>query len=132
MTTQCSYIKRSNNNRCLANAVTDSDYCFFHDPTLAERRAEARKTGGYNRRIPSRTPQDYLPVKSVNDINIILESVINHALTMPTSQTQLKLVGSLCQIALKGQELGSLEDRITSIEKRLKMRMRNDEYKKTD
>ena len=110
---------KKNNEPCLANKINNSDHCFFHDPTMARQRAEARKTGGYNRRVRKRIPQNYRPVKSVNDINIIMESVINDALALEPSQSQLKTMGYLCQIALKGQELGSLEDRVASIEKSL-------------
>ena len=119
MATQCSYVKKSNNERCMANTVNNSEYCFFHDPAMAQRRAQARKTGGYNRRALKKIPHNYRPVKSINDINLIMESTINDALALETSQSQLKMIGYLCQIALKGQELGSLEDRITSIEKRV-------------
>ena len=125
MATQCSYVKKSNHEQCMANTVSNSEYCFFHDPSVAKRRAEARKTGGYNRRVLRRIPQNHRPVKSVNDINVIMESVINDALALEPSQSQLKTIGYLCQIALKGQELGSLEDRITSVEKRF-----DEEHKK--
>jgi len=125
MANQCSFVKKSNNGRCMANTINNSEYCFFHDPTMAQRRAEARKTGGYNRRISKITQHNYHPIKSINDVNVIMESTINEALALEPSQSQMKLLGYLCQIALKGQELGSLEDRITSIEKRIEELRKN-------
>lgn len=37
---------------------------------------------------------------------------------MESSQSQLRTVGYLCHIALKGQELGNLEERVTAIEEK--------------
>ena len=116
----------------MANTVNNSEYCFFHDPTMANRRAEARKIGGYNRRVLKRIPQNHRPIKSVHDVNIIIESAINDALALEPSQSQLKTIGYLCQIALKGQELGSLEDRVISIEKRIDKAWENEGHKETD
>lgn len=116
----------------MANTVNNSEHCFFHDPTLAKRRAEARKTGGYNRRVLKRTPQNHRSIISVHDVNLIIESAINDAITLESSQSQLKTIGYLCQIALRGQELGSLEDRVVSIENRLEKVRKNEEHKETD
>jgi len=117
MTTQCVY--NDQKKACQAYAILDSKYCFFHDPANAKKRAEARKKGGFNRRIIKNTEHNYQSIKTVNDINIILESAINRASTLECSQSQLRTLGYLCQIALKGQELGSLEDRIDILEKRI-------------
>ena len=102
MSTQCSSVKRSDNKRCLCNTIMNSEYCFFHDPAMARQRAEARKSGGYNRCVHKRIPQHHRDVKSVNDINKILESSINEALALEPSHSRLKAIGYLCQIALKG------------------------------
>ena len=115
MTMQCEY--NNNGKSCQAYAMLDSKYCFFHDPLMAKKRAEARKRGGVNRRVTKRTQHEYHPIKSIKDVNAILESAINEARTLESSQSKLRVLAYLCHIALKGQELGSLEERISIVEK---------------
>ena len=111
---QCIFTK--NGKRCRAHTIINSQYCFFHDPSNAKKRANARKQGGFNRRIIKRIQQEYHPIKSIKDINAILESAINEARTLESSQSQLRVLAYLCQIALKGQEIGSLEERLSAAE----------------
>src|SRR5438477_536537 len=47
MSRQCQSIK-PDGSRCLATAVHNSHYCFFHDPESAARRQAARTNGGSN------------------------------------------------------------------------------------
>jgi hypothetical protein len=117
MSEQCEF--RKNGKSCKAYAVLDSKYCFVHDPANAKKRAEARKRGGLNRRVIKRSQHEHHPIKSVKDINVILESAINDACALESGQSNLRTLGYLCQIALKGQELGSLEERVDIIEKTL-------------
>ncbi|MFC1912142.1 hypothetical protein ACFLXG_03195 [Chloroflexota bacterium] len=115
MSVQCEY--QNNGKQCRGYAILDSRYCFAHDPASAKKRAEARKKGGLNRRVIKRTQHKYHSIKSVKDINVILESAINEASSLECSQSNLRTLAYLCQIALKGQELGSLEERVNAVEK---------------
>jgi hypothetical protein len=117
MSVQCKY--RKNGKSCQAYSVLDSKYCFAHDPASAGKRAEARKKGGLHRRVIKRTQHEYQPIKSVEDVNIILESAINEACSLESSQSKLRTLAYLCQIALKGQELGNLEERVNALEKNM-------------
>jgi hypothetical protein len=114
MSEQCIY--KNNGNSCKAYAIHDSKFCFAHDPDSARKRAYARKKGGLNRRVIKRRDRPYRPIKSVEDINSILESAINEARVLEGSKSNLRTLAYLCQIAMKGQELGSLEERISAIE----------------
>ncbi|MFC1898807.1 hypothetical protein ACFLXP_00520 [Chloroflexota bacterium] len=114
MSVQCEYQK--NGKPCRAYAVHNSKYCFVHDPANARKRAEARKKGGLHRRIIKRADHEYHPISSIKDINTILETAINEACSLESSQSNLRTLAYLCQIAMKGQELGSLEERISTIE----------------
>ena len=115
MSIHCEY--NNNGKSCQAYAILDSKYCFFHDPSNVEKRAEARKKGGFNRRVIKRAQHEYHPIKSIKDVNAILESAINEARTLESSQSNLRTLAYLCHIALKGQELGSLEERVSATEK---------------
>ena len=125
MSIQCKH--RNNGKSCQAYAILGSSYCFTHDPANAKKRAEARKRGGLNRRVVKQTQHEYQAIKSVQDVNLILESAINEARSLECSQSQLRTLGYLCQIALKGQELGSLAERVNAIEITMdEMRQRNE------
>lgn len=114
MSTQC--LHQENGKKCQAYAIKDSEYCFFHNPGSAKKRAEARKKGGFNRRVLKSNQYEYHPIKTVNDVNAILESAINEARSLESSQSQLRTVGYLCNMAFKGQELGNLEERLNALE----------------
>lgn len=114
---QCEYSEKGKS--CGAYAILGSNLCYFHDPSMARKRAEARRRGGFNRRIIKRAQQEHYKIKTVKDINEILEVAINEACALESSQSQLRTLAYLCQIALKGQELGSLEERICALEKTL-------------
>ena len=115
MTIQCEY--KNNGKSCRAYAMLGSKYCFWHDPSTIRKRAEARKKGGLNRRIIKNNNHEHYQIKTVKDINAILELAINEAHSLVSSQSKLRTLGYLCQIALKGQELGNLEERLDAIEK---------------
>jgi len=115
MSVQCEY--QNNGKSCRGYAILDSRYCFAHDPTSAKKRAEARKKGGLHRRVVKRTKQEYHSISSIKDINKILETAINEASSLECSQSNLRTLAYLCQIDLKGQELGSLEERVSTVEK---------------
>ncbi|MFC1918222.1 hypothetical protein ACFLXH_06200 [Chloroflexota bacterium] len=125
MSVQC--LHEENGKKCQAYVIKGSEYCFFHDPGSAKKRAEGRKKGGFNRRILKSNQHEYHPIKTVNDVNAILESAINEACSLESSQSQLRTVGYLCHIALKGQELGNLEERVNDIEEKYKKMEDEDE-----
>lgn len=125
MPIQCSH--EENGEKCRAYAIKGSEYCFFHDPDSAKKRAEARKKGGFNRRVLKNNKHEYFPIRTVNDVNTILESAINEACSLESSQSQLRTVGYLCHIALKGQELGNLEERLNAIEEKMEKMEDEDE-----
>ena len=119
MSVQC--LHEGNGKKGQAYAIKDSEYCFFHNPGSAKKRAEARKKGGFNRRVLKSKQHEYHSIKTVNDLNAILESAINEACSLESSQSQLRVLGYLCQIALKGQELGNLEERLNALEKPIEL-----------
>jgi hypothetical protein len=45
----CTFVKE-NGERCRANPLQDSEFCFMHDQAHADEMAEARRPGGLRRR----------------------------------------------------------------------------------
>ena len=130
MTTQCEHQK--NGKSCKAYAIHNSKYCFIHDPQNARKRAEARKKGGLNRRVIKRTEHEYYTISSIKDINTILEKAINEACSLESSQSNLRTLAYLCQIAMKGQELDNQEERLNIIEEKYEKMEYEDESKSTN
>src|SRR5262249_19892614 len=64
-----------------AKPLPGNERCVFHDPELAEERAEGRRQGGRNRSLKAATlppaPPD-LPLKTVGDVVTLLSQTINH------------------------------------------------------
>jgi hypothetical protein len=124
MTEKC--VNMENSKTCNAYSLHDSMYCFAHDPASTKKRAEARKKGGLNRRVKRRTEHEHHPIKSVKDINEIIEDAINEARGLESSQSKLRTLGYLCQTALKVLEWGSLAEQVNAVEKRTKKGGKNE------
>ena len=114
----CKHIK-PNKEPCQANTMKNSEFCYFHDPKLAKRRAEARKRGGINRRVGKRIQPAIYQISSVKDIQKILEDALNDAVGLENSHARARTIGYLCQINLKAFEVGDLESRIKALEERI-------------
>jgi len=115
----CRHIKE-NNEPCMAKTMQGSDYCFFHDPAMALKRAKARKLGGKNRRVARRTDVTNIQLEGIDDIQKTLEDALNDAIGLQSNtHARARTIGYLCGIAIKAFEIGSLEDRLKSLEDRL-------------
>ncbi len=114
---KCEYIKQ-NNSRCNANAMTDSKFCFRHNPDMEIERNIAVLKGGY----ASKKPGELLPpvkLKSINDISGLIEDTINRIRTEPLSHHQANSIGYLSGILLKAFEVGEYEKRLEALEQRI-------------
>lgn len=77
--TRCQEIK-PDGQQCRANAMTDSDRCFFHDPDTAQEREAARRAGGIERSrpaamLPPDTPDR--PLRNKREVADFLRDMIN-------------------------------------------------------
>lgn len=118
MRRQCTAIK-SNGQPCQSYTVEGSDLCYFHSPTMAAKRAEARHRGGVNRRAPKNAAHGPYAIKTVADIMQALEDALNDACGLENSHARARTIGYLCQISLKALEIGELEERVKALEERV-------------
>ena len=58
-------------------------------------------------------------VNSARGVNRLLQRVINSLLKNEIKQGTAKTIGYLCNIILKGLEIGDLEDRLAALEDKL-------------
>lgn len=116
---------RTDNQRCKANAVRESDYCFAHDPKLADRRLEARKKGGsmsyYQDGLVQAEAIDFTKYKEA--VVYLLSDTINRVRRIrPDGSLDIKVancIGFLVAKLLEAQRQVVLEERFEELEKKL-------------
>jgi hypothetical protein len=116
---RCQHVK-ADGTPCRATAQSGSAHCFFHDPSRAEERREARRAGARTRnRRPDPDPVEDVPLGAVADVVVLLGKTINDVragrMEAKTGNAVAVLVGQLLA-ALRG---GTLEDRIRRLEEEL-------------
>ena len=118
MNTPCEFVK-SGGEPCQAKCMTNSDYCYWHNPDMAASRGEARKKGGQNRRAGKQTSHGRYSIKTTDEILRALEDALNDACNLENSHARARTIGYLCQISLKALEIGELERRLLALEEKV-------------
>ena len=94
-----------------------SKWCYAHDPTKARERVVARKRGGKNRkRTNGDDPPENVNLATAHDIQTLLERVAKDAFLLDNSTKRGRLLIAAATVALKGLEVGALEERIEALE----------------
>lgn len=122
--TQCQKIKR-NGQQCAAHAMTDSEFCFMHEPRKAAERAAARRAGGLERSrriavLPADTPDRLL--RSGGDVAELLRDMINKILKGELDPKIGYAVGYLSSLKIKLFEQRAMEERLAALEAIVKQR----------
>ena len=109
---QCEGVK-PDGSRCLAAALPDSDFCFFHDPSKAAERHEAHSAGGRQNRMKTLDPvvPDVI-IKNCGDVIALLSETINHVrkgLIDPRVANSVGYLANQLVAVLGHQELDRLE-----------------------
>ena len=118
MNTPCEFVK-SDGEPCQAKCMTNSDYCYWHNPDMAASRGEARKKGGQNRRAGKQSNHGRYSIKTTDEILRALEDALNDACNLENSHARARTIGYLCQISLKALEAGELERRLEALEEKV-------------
>lgn len=103
---------------CRSAAQKGSDFCFFHNPTQATKRAQARKKGGYNRHTQHFADASQLPasVTTLADANKILSYVLVEVIGQENTIARARVLLNLFDSYIKSFEIGELEKRIQALE----------------
>lgn len=113
---QCEFTKDTG-ERCRARPLSDSKFCFFHDPNKSEEQKVARRKGGYARRsptLPKNIPE--FELKVAEDVVRLLSITINQVRRGEIDPRVANAVGYLSGIILKAKEQGDIEKRLKQIE----------------
>jgi hypothetical protein len=121
---KCEFIK-SNGKQCSASAMKNSKQCFYHNPTISQRRKkEAQSKGGKANKIALEEPLEPIGIKNLRDVVLLLENTINRVrmTKMDTKIANCIFYGS-GQI-IRAMEISDLEKRVEEIEKTIKERLK--------
>ena len=117
----CSASKPDQSN-CQAPALPGSEFCFFHDPSKAEKRREAQAQGGRQNRM--KTLEDSAPdvkLEDCGDAIALISETINEVRKGKIDPRVANSVGFLANILIKAAERNKLETRIEQLEALLKV-----------
>ncbi len=117
---KCTYTK-TNGERCGANAMKKSNYCFAHNPDTKEDHSLAVVKGGKS----SKRDRLSLPerdVKTPSDVVEILEETINGVRNGSIPPNVANTIAYICSHTLKAMETANLDGRIEMIESILMQR----------
>jgi hypothetical protein len=107
--------------RCKNRPAKGSVYCFFHDPTLKEKRKAATSAGGkLGRRatLPTGTPD--FEATSAESVVELLSRTVNQTLRGEIDPKVANVVGYLTGVILRAREQGEIEERLAKVEEALK------------
>ncbi len=112
---KCIY-QKLDGNQCNANAMSNAQFCFTHNPETQELKKQAVLKGGLatKNREPSKALKR-LDVKSIPDSLVVLEDTINRVRTEPMTPQRANCIGFLLTLAFKAMETHKqqqLEERI--------------------
>ena len=112
--------------RCGAGPMSESDYCFWHDPDHAEEAAAARKLGGHRRKREATVSgaYEFEGLNGPQDLKRLLEIACFDALALETSIARVRAIIAIVQAGAKLFEVTDLAERLDALEATLGPRAR--------
>jgi hypothetical protein len=115
----------SGGGQCRQAPLQGRDFCYWHDPEIAEEAQEARRLGGL-RRKRERTVGDafhFDGLATAEQIRRLVEIAVVDALGLENSIARARTLAYLAQTAAKLLELSDLEVRLREVEATLEPRL---------
>jgi hypothetical protein len=112
----CGHIKKDG-TKCGAQRIRGSQYCFFHEPSKAAERLEARRRGGRISRpntLPPETPD--ISAKTAEEVVDLLSLTINQVRRGEIDSKIAQAIGYLAGMVLRAKEQGEVEKRLLELE----------------
>ena len=114
---QCEFIKPSG-QRCEAKSMTGSLYCWWHNDEVTAQRLDAQRRGGLARHGSTGLLGNY-EIRSPMDILQVLQDCLNEVYSIESSASKGKTIAYIAQVLLRGFEVVDLDNRLSSLEKRI-------------
>ena len=116
---RCKYQK--NNKKCKANAISNSQFCFWHDPNVKEEdRQLARSRGGKTNKIEVAEPLPKIEVKTPSDVVALLNDTIQRVRSGEIDIKIANCIGYLSGHLIKALEVSELESRLEYVEREIR------------
>jgi hypothetical protein len=114
---RCSFVSEAN-RPCKANAQLASEFCFFHDPAVQEKRTASRRAGGIARTRPIvlSTTFPTTPLRTASDVVELLSETINQVRRGELDLRVSNAIGYLSGILLSAIERSCYEERLSVLE----------------
>lgn len=102
-------------------AVKGSRYCFTHSPQYGAQRAAARKLGGLRQRAEHGGDPALLPTTLVNltEVEKVLAYTLAELVPLENSVPRARALIQIYLAAVRGIELGEIEQRLAALEARI-------------
>ena len=114
---KCKFIK-NDETLCNANAMTDSYYCYLHNPEVSEEeKLNSQVKGGKGNKIKIMDPLEPVTVEKVEDVVKLLADTINRVRSGELDIKIANCIGYLSGHLTKAMEISELEQRLQTIER---------------
>jgi hypothetical protein len=113
---KCKFIK-PDGEQCNANAMSELDYCYTHNPDISdEEKREAKQRGGQARALTISNPLPPLPIAKPDDAVLLIADTINRVRAGTLDIRIANCLGFLSDKLLRAFEVSKLNDRVDIIE----------------
>jgi hypothetical protein len=104
----------------------ESDFCFWHDPAMAEEAAAARRLGGTRRKRDATVKGAYEieGLTTIPEIRRVVEIAVLDALSLENSVARSRALMNGAQVLVKLVEVGEFEDRLAQLESVMEPRLK--------
>jgi len=114
---KCKHTKE-NGEQCNANAMSESEFCYLHNPDISEEtKKEAQARGGSNRAVVVKEPLPEMPIKKMPDVALLLADTISRVRAGKMDTRIATTLGYLAGHLTKALEASELEERFEKLEK---------------
>jgi len=114
---RCKFIK-ADGELCNANAMSESNFCYTHNPEISdEEKREAKQRGGQARALTIANPLPALEIREPGDAVLLIVDTINRVRAGELDIRTANCLGFLTDKLLKAFEISRLNDRVAIIER---------------
>lgn len=117
---KCQFIVKNSGKQCAANSISDSEFCYFHDPKVdPEEKRLARVSGGKCKRVGLSEALPVLAINEPKDIIFLLADTITRVRANEMDIKVANCLGVLCSTLLKTFETCQIENRVEIVEQKI-------------
>ena len=109
--------ERKDGKRCRAYAMSGSDYCVAHDPSLPDKRRAWRRAGGSVKGEKNRMVEEATRLKRPRDVQHMLAVTAEKVERGTIDAQTANALGRVASLLLKAMELTDVDERLRRLEK---------------